>query len=506
MGQAAAKGDVKKKDDGKLQTGCPHGIIDNPGRIQEFYDIERKRIGEGSFAAVFAACNKSTGFERAIKVLNKTQKRNIPKFHEEIHIMKHVDHPNIIKYYESFQDAKYIYVVLQLCKGHELFDLVAEIGHLSEMQTAVLMQQVFRAITYMHGVNVMHRDLKTENFMLYSDEGEIEDNSIKIIDFGLATFYECAEDGEPELLTHKCGAPYYVAPQVLAGSYNNMADVWSCGVLMFIMLAGYPPFYGESDADVLAKVRLGNYQFNQADFKSISEEAKDVIRGLLKINPQERMDTAAALHTPWMDLMVPHSNELPLKNTLVTHLRAFGHANKLKRAALYVIAGSLTDEELKPAVDSFNNMDVEGDGSLGYEEIYNGLIRAGIKEVPTDLKQILAEMDSDGSGKVEFTEFLAATVDKKYITEDNVWSAFRVFDQNGDGKISQTEMYRILNQRSDEDAEGVSAQEVVALMMELSEDGDTYVDFPEFFNMMRGGGKGAAHKRKTRTTKMEVGH
>lgn len=335
--------------------------------------------------------------------------------------------------------------------------------------------------------------------MLYNEDGEIEDNTVKIIDFGLACKFDIDEEtGEAQTLSFKCGAPYYVAPQVLAGQYNYMADVWSLGVLMYTLLCGYPPFYGESDAEVLGKVRLGNYQFNQADWKNISSEAKDVIRGLLRINPQERMDSGVALFTPWMTLHVPHSDELPLKNKLVFYLRSFAAANRLKRCALYVIAGNLTDDELKPAIISFNNMDVEGDGNLGYEEIYNSLIRAGVRDIPHDLKAIMHEMDSDGSGKVEFTEFLAATIDRKFITEDNVWSAFRVFDQNGDGKISQTEMYRILNQRSDEGEEVASAQDVQALMKELSDDGDSYVSFTEFYTMMRGGSgqEPAQHKSK----------
>lgn len=495
-------GGSKKKpaEENKLRKHEHHSVIDNPGRIHEFYDVERRRLGEGSFAAVFKACNKSTGFERAVKVMSKNRRSNIPRFYNEIALLKSVDHPNIVKYYESFQDPKFVYIVTEVCRGMEFADMLVKINHMTEVQAAITMQQVLRAITYMHKVGVMHRDLKPEN-MMFDTEDEIEDNTVKIVDFGLAIKFEFHPvTGEADVITSKCGAPYYVAPQVLAGHYNYMADIWSCGVLMYILLCGYPPFYGDSDADILAKVRLGNYHFNQADWKHISNEAKDLIRALLKINPADRITSVKALATPWLKLHAPRSEELPLKNSLVYYLKSFSQANRLKRCALFVIAGNLSDDELKNSIESFNNMDVEGDGMLGYEEIRNGLKKAGVKDIPKELPEILQQMDSDGSGQVEFTEFLAATIDRKYITEDNVWSAFRCFDQNGDGKISQAEMYRVLNTRSGEGEETVSPQECVALMRELSEDGDTFVDFPEFYNMMRGApttiGKKKHHKKK----------
>merc|ERR1719498_452453 len=333
--------------------------------------------------------------------------------------------------------------------------------------------------------------------MLYEEDTEIIESSIRIIDFGLATLFENdKETGEPEILSKKVGSPFFTAPQVMAGHYNHMADVWSVGVLMFALLAGYPPFYGQSVAEVLAKVRLGNYTFNQADWRGISDEAQDLLRGLLKINPRERLDCGAALQHPWMEKFCPKSSELPLKNVICQQLRSFATANKLKRAALYIIAGNLTQDDLKPYITSFNNLDIEGDGCLGYEEIHNGLIRAGIKDVPADLQDVFKQLDADGSGTIEYTEFLAATIDKRFITEETVWAAFRIFDNNGDGKISQTEMYRILNQRNEEGHENCSPRDVVNLMREISSDGDTSCDYTELYTLLRGQPPGLLYKKK----------
>ncbi|EER07958.1 calcium-dependent protein kinase, putative, partial [Perkinsus marinus ATCC 50983] len=171
---------------------------------------------------------------------------------------------------------------MELCTGGELFDRIIEVGHFTEVQAAIIMQQILRAIYYMHENHIMHRDLKPENF-LFSTKEPLEKSCLKIIDFGLSTKF-----GKDDIMTTKAGTPYYVAPQVLAGKYDESCDLWSCGVIMYILLCGYPPFYGETDADVLTKVRLGNYTFNASDWKGISEDAKDLIRKLLKINPRDR--------------------------------------------------------------------------------------------------------------------------------------------------------------------------------------------------------------------------
>lgn len=498
MGQRCGCGRRRAKEekvgkDKRALNASGVAYIDNPGRIADFYEINPNRLVDGSYSSIYAAVNKSTGFERAVKVMSKGAKKHIPQFYEEIMVMKSLDHPNIIKFFETFEDAKFIYIVMEYCKGPDFHEFVHTMGHLTEAQAAIVMQQVLRAVTYMHATqNICHRDLKTENFMLFTTD-PVERNVVKILDFGFATAYDVDEEtGEAEVLTKKCGAPFYVAPQVLAGHYTYQADIWSCGVLMYLMLCGYPPFYGDSDAEVLTRVRLGNYSFNAADWGSISDDAKDLVRQLLRISPKDRIDSANALLHPWIREHVPRSNELPLKHSLVSHLRGYAASNKLKRACFYVLAGSLPYENLQAQIDSFNTLDKEGDGSLGYEEFREGLAAAGVRNIPEDLADIIMDMDSDGSGKIEYTEFLAATVDKKHLTEENVWNAFRCFDQNGDGKISQTEVYRVLNARVLQESQKVTPMEVVRLMRDLDETSDKYIDFPEFMGMMRG----VLHRRK----------
>merc|ERR1740138_1913599 len=277
--------------------------MDNTGKITEFYDLEKKKLGEGSYGSVCKGKNKASGSIRAVKTISKSQMKNIERFKQEIAIMKMMDHPNIIKLYESFEDHRSIYLVMELCSGGELFDRIIESGHFTEVQAAILMQQIVRAIYYMHESHTCHRDLKPENFLFMTKE-PIDKNLLKIIDFGLSCQFTLGQ-----VLTTKAGTPYYVAPQVLAGKYDQLSDLWSCGVIMYVMLCGYPPFFGETDAEVLSKVRLGNFSFNAADWKNVSEDAKALIRMLLKMNPRDRYTAEQALNHMWVNKKAPKASK-----------------------------------------------------------------------------------------------------------------------------------------------------------------------------------------------------
>ncbi|EER11618.1 Calcium-dependent protein kinase, putative [Perkinsus marinus ATCC 50983] len=452
-------------------------IVDNTGTLTDFYELEGKKLGQGSYGSVSKAINKSTAAVRAVKTISKSHVKNIDRFKQEIAIMKMLDHPNIIKLFETFEDHRNIYLIMELCTGGELFDRIIEVGHFTEVQAAIIMQQILRAIYYMHENHIMHRDLKPENF-LFSTKEPLEKSCLKIIDFGLSTKF-----GKDDIMTTKAGTPYYVAPQVLAGKYDESCDLWSCGVIMYILLCGYPPFYGETDADVLTKVRLGNYTFNASDWKGISEDAKDLIRKLLKINPRDRYTAEQALNHLWVRNKAPKAKGAPLEGAQIENLKSFRSQNKLKKAALHVIAQQLPDEEIEQLKQIFISIDKNGDGQLTVHEIIEGINHADLKEVPENLAEIMKQVDADGSGVIDYTEFIAATLDrKKYIQEDLLWAAFRVFDVDGDGKITRKELSQVLHNGTVSDLVEGHLDEILG---EVDADGDGEIDFEEFVTMMR---------------------
>jgi calcium-dependent protein kinase len=455
-------------------------ILNNPGNVKDIYDIESKKLGEGTYGSVSRGTHKSTGVVRAIKTLSKGHTKNLQRFRQEIAIMKVMDHPNIIKLFETFEDRRNMYLVMELCQGGELFDRIIEAGHFRESDAATVVQQILHAICYMHKNGICHRDLKPENF-LFLTKDPINKSSLKIIDFGLSTTFV-----EGQVLSTKAGTPYYVAPQVLQGKYDKMCDLWSCGVIMYTLLCGYPPFYGRTDQEVLAKVRSGTYGFEPKDWKNVSDDAKGLIRMLLKMDPAQRYTSEQALNHDWIRDRAPRAKEVNLQGHLVSNLKNFRCQNKLKKAALHIIAGQMSESQIKGLRETFEALDVNGDGLLTMDELQAGISNANLQLSGHDLAAIMEGVDSDGSGLIDYTEFLAATLDRKsYLQEDVCWTAFSVFDQNGDGQITLEELKSILETGSVNDAlDGRTSEEI---LQDVDTNGDGSIDFQEFMEMMRGG-------------------
>jgi len=457
-------------------------IVDNSGKLHDFYDVDTRRLDDGFVRAVSKCTNKSTGVVRAVKSISKAPMKNAAKApmknadrcKQEIAIMKMMDHPHIIKLYETFEDHRNVYLIMEISSGGDLFDRIINQDHLAEAQAAMVMQQLLRGILYMHELNLTHRNLNPSN-LLFQTKDPIEKNTLKIIDFSSSCKFS-----KGKLLTTKAGTPYYVAPEVLAGIYNQSADLWSCGVIMYVLLCGYPPFRGETDKDTMIQVRLGHLTFKAEDWKYVSDDAKNLIRMLLKEEPGVRFTAAQAMNDVWIRNQAPKAPALPLQQSLVKNLKSFQSRHRLKKAALHVVAWQLGDSQIRNLRTVSLKLDSDGDGLLSFEEMRCGLTKAGLK----NLDQInLDDVDSDGSGLVDYTEFLAAALDKKtYTQEDVCWSAFRAFDHNGDGMISKSELEQVFVCSNVDKAMGYGTEE---LMKHVDRNGDGKIDFQEFMQMMQ---------------------
>jgi len=457
-------------------------IRDQKGKIDNHWNINRKKIGQGGYGMVVTATHKVTGFVRAVKQIGKAHVTNIERFRQEIHIMKMMDHPNVIRLYETYEDKLFIYLVMEWCPGGELFDRIIDCKKFTEPQAALIMKQILYGIFYMHSQGVMHRDLKPENFLFVEKDQPIEKSTIKIIDFGLS----CTFNANSAPASTKAGTPYYVAPQVLQGSYGHEIDVWSVGVMQYILLCGYPPFHGNDDREVLDKVKAGKFSFHQKDWGNISDDAKDLITWMLKMDPKERATAQQALQHVWIVEKAPRAKgELALNTNLVLNLQKLKGRNTLQKAAIHVIAHQMDTQRIRKIKACFEEMDTDNNGQLSPEEIKAGLLKMGGK-VPDDLKTLLEEMDSDGNGQIDFSEFCAAALDAKECQEKEVcWGAFNRFDLDGNGKISKEELRQVLSGNDENLKETFSNVSLKRIMKECDQDGDGQIDFQEFLAMMR---------------------
>lgn len=228
-------------------------------------------LGSGAFGEVRVCVHRDSGAQRAVKVLRKSHMDEDEKkmLFNEINNLKDLDHPNILKMFEFFEDEKRYYIVTDICKGGELFDEIVARGKFTENDAAVLMKQVLSCINYCHSNKIVHRDLKPENILLEQNK---EFDQIKIIDFGTSLVFD-----ENKKLDEKLGTPYYIAPEVLAKSYGPKCDIWSCGVITYIILSGNPPFNGASDQEIMKKVKKGDFSFQDPVWQNVTAEGKDFI-------------------------------------------------------------------------------------------------------------------------------------------------------------------------------------------------------------------------------------
>ncbi|XP_050313945.1 calcium/calmodulin-dependent protein kinase type 1-like [Anthonomus grandis grandis] len=261
--------------------------------IEEKYTL-RDVLGTGAFSTVRIAESKTHPGEMvAVKIIDKKAlKDKEDSLENEIKVLRRLKHPNIVQLLETYEDKSRFFLVMELVTGGELFDRIVEKGSYTEKDASNLLCQILQAVDYMHEQGVVHRDLKPENLLYYSQD---EDSKIMISDFGLSKMEDSG------IMASTCGTPGYVAPEVLAQKpYGKAVDVWSIGVISYILLCGYPPFYDENDANLFAQILKGEYEFHSPYWDDISESAMNFITGLMTVNVEKRFTCKQALSHPWI--------------------------------------------------------------------------------------------------------------------------------------------------------------------------------------------------------------
>ena len=395
----------------------------------------KNQLGGGHFGTVrrgyrISEKNKKMKFFAIKSIPMKNLSCNINDFIKEVDIISTLDHPNIIKFYETFHDDYFFHIVMELCKGKEIIHQMGNYGFIEEKKVTYIIFKVLLAIAHCHNRGVTHRDLKPENILFDSMKKDAE---IKILDFGLSRKYD-----KEQKMHSILGTPYYVAPEVLKGEYDEKCDIWSIGAMTYLMLCGEPPFNGNSNNEIFKKIVKENIKFKSLLWKNISNNAKDFVKICLSKNSNKRPSAQEALNHIWFSNVKNeiHNNK-NIKKEILLNIKDFNINYEFKQMVLkYLINNKLSYEEKKVFKDAFYALDFNHNGFIIESDLKKAfdLFNINIDEKQINhLFNILPENKNLGLG---FIEFIMAGIDKKSIfTEENLEDAFNYFDINKTGDI-----------------------------------------------------------------------
>jgi len=451
------------------------------------------KLGEGVTANVYKIQHKKTGTEYALKVI-KLMRVTDPEKREmllrEIPVLKTLDHPGIIKIVEVFRMMNTIYIVMELCSGGELFDYALDqpASKFSEQRAQSLAKKMLGSLRYIHSKNIAHRDLKLENFIMTSKDA---DAGIKLIDFGFSRQYLEANSSTGELV----GTPYYIAPEVLAQKYaGSSSDMWSFGVVIFMLVTGEPPFWGDTNAqimdDVKAKAAKPKEMRKQLESElasvPVSKQCSDFIMQCLVPNPRKRLNSENALKHEWIKstkqfpAQAFKSRPIGIPKALA-NLKEFKDRSSLQRSAMMAVAFGASQQSLDDLNAAFLEMDINGDGKISLSEFTTGMKAQGMTK-KEEIEAAFEAIDQDGTGAIEYSEFIAAAMSEQELhSADQLEAAFYRLDMDSSGSISKEELKELLGGKFDD---GTIQQVLDAA--DLDNDGE--ISLAEFKTALSGAG------------------
>uniref|UniRef100_A0A6A7G709 CAM kinase, CDPK family n=1 Tax=Hirondellea gigas TaxID=1518452 RepID=A0A6A7G709_9CRUS len=465
-------------------------VMDSQARSRKIRDHFKfgKKLGQpGQFGYAVEVQNKVTKEVFAVKVIKKSkfkllaQKRAFyAQLREEITIMQKLNHENVIRFFDVFEDELHVYVIMERCSGGELFDRISEKGSYSEHDAAHVLRQVVEGLRYLHSNNIAHCDLKPDNFLFLDPK---EDSQLKIIDFGMSKIVKFRK-----YFRRFCGTPYYVAPEVITGSYTEACDMWSVGVVMFVMLFGFPPFYVDpneyhADNKILGKVKKGFDPRTKKDYGawfpqaiSCSDSAKDLIAKLLCSNHVDRLSAVEALNHPWLK---GQASTKKMDEEVLRGLASFRRTCNFKQTVLNVMIHHLEDDQLEHLKAQFAKLDMDNNGVISQAELAASLRELDSKIEDSEIKKIMDQIDIDNDGVVSYEELCMASVNRKLMAkEERLWAAFALLDEDGNGRITAKELSKATKDLGIKDAQ--------QMISEVDTDGDGTIDYTEFLLLFSG--------------------
>ncbi|KAL3833361.1 hypothetical protein ACJIZ3_008097 [Penstemon smallii] len=432
--------------EGKEVSDSGAGLDKSFGFSKKFYDKYElgDEVGRGHFGYTCKAKFKKgelKGQDVAVKVIPKNKMTTaiaIEDVRKEVKILRALTgHNNLIQFYDAYEDHDNVYIVMELCEGGELLDrILSRGGKYTEDDAKVVMMQILNVVSFCHLQGVVHRDLKPENFLFTSKE---ENSQLKAIDFGLSDFVK-----PDERLNDIVGSAYYVAPEVLHRAYSTEADVWSVGVISYILLCGSRPFWARTESGIFRAVVKAEPTYEEQPWPTLSSEAKDFVKRLLNKDPRKRMTAAQAMCHPW----IKNTNDVkvPLDIHIFKLMKAYMRSSPLRKAALRALSKTLTVDELFYLKEQFALLEPNKNGTISLDNI-----KGALKKIATDamnesrIYDFLASLNALQYRRMDFEEFCAAALSVYQLEALERWEqharcAYELFEKDGNRTIMIEEL------------------------------------------------------------------
>ena len=432
-----------------------------------------KAIGFARYGTVRLASRKNRPNDLvAIKSIVKRKLRtSTDRLEAEIHILFSLDHPNIIKLYEVFEDNDYIHLVTEYCAGGELMERLMLRGKYDEAEAAHLLQKVFRAVNNLHHNDICHRDLRPHSFLFLTPAIDAE---LKLINFGVSNKY-CLNSARTTIVGKKSlGSAYYAAPEVVQGGhYDIKCDIWSLGVIMYVMLTGKMPFAGSMTEEISANIQSGSLILRDKAWKGLSTGATDLLKKLLVVEPEGRLSAEEALKHPWLAHSWAEPSLQPDQEVLDS-LRSYQPKNRFQAEIYAMMVKYLHPKKTQDLQATFMTLDRKKTGFISLNELQQGLQNAGYNLTSHQIAEILSNADFKKDGRINYSEFLAATLKSRaLVDEDLLWRAFTLLDVDRTGCITSSNVQAALKRA------GRKTEEATKMMEDIgaSQAGLTYEQF-----------------------------
>eukprot|EP00931_Biecheleriopsis_adriatica_P085757 TRINITY_DN60563_c0_g1_i1.p1 TRINITY_DN60563_c0_g1~~TRINITY_DN60563_c0_g1_i1.p1 ORF type:complete len:569 (+),score=125.75 TRINITY_DN60563_c0_g1_i1:94-1707(+) len=484
MGQKQAKqGDIKGElKQLRLRLARSHGDIQITGRyhllpkrLKDDYEVSKTELGSGYNGAVHLGKSIATGEKVAVKPfklfgLKAHQRREL---RQEAEIFLSMDHPHVARLKDVYQEETNLFFVMECLDGGELFDRISQKKRFSEKDAADAAYQMLLAVNYLHtSKGIIHRDIKPENF-LYDAKGS---NHLKLIDFGFSK----AHKPENKRLSFTCGTTNYMAPEVLTGSYDFKCDMWSFGVIMYILLLGSMPFKDSSEERLKEKIKACQFDMPAATSDEnpggISQTAHEFISKLMEPDVEKRMSAEEALQHPFLELRHRSDSEPcvhALDEATLKSLSAYGNSSKFKRHCLNLCAWSMTNEQRSEIRHLFLDIDSDKTGNITLPEFKEALKRSSLGR-SMNAEQIFGAFSVDNNEVIDYSDFLAASLSTRIAgNEETIRAAFARFDVNADGVLTSKDMRAVLGS-------SFTNKEIDEIVKAMDTDGDGGVSLEEF--------------------------